>query len=66
MASIVVGRGTTFNEHLQWLQSFTETRVNPWIDVYRVQVIKTYNSETCEYNEHQNLQLDHIKSRELW
>lgn len=65
MTSRVVGRGTTFNEHLQWLQSFTETRVNPWIDVYGVQVIKKYNSETCKYSELQNLQLDHIKSTEL-
>lgn len=65
MTSIVVGRGTTFNEHLQWLQSFTETRVNPWIDVYGVQVIKKYNAETCKYSELQNLQLDHIKSTEL-
>lgn len=65
MTSRVVGRGTTFNEHLQWLQSFTETRVNPLIDVYGVQVIKKYNSETCKYSELQNLQLDHIKSKEL-
>lgn len=65
MTSRVVGRGMTFNEHLQWLQSFTETRVNPLIDVYGVQVIKKYNSETCKYSELQNLQLDHIKSTEL-
>lgn len=65
MTSRVVGRGTTFNEHLQRLQSFTETRVNPLIDVYGVQVIKKYNSETCKYSELQNLQLDHIKSTEL-
>lgn len=65
MTSRVVGRGTTFNEHLQWLQSFTETRVNPLIDVYGVQVIKKYNAETCKYSELQNLQLDHIKSTEL-